>query len=78
MKAELHLKKARRFMATAKRLHLVDDFEAIMWANMHICTHWINAVFHENDLTAESYDFEHSWHLERCDDPERTNGAMMI
>ena len=76
MKAKHHLKKARRFMASAKRLHPVDDYEAVMWANMHICTHWINAVFHKNGLTAEDYDFEHTWHLERCDDPERIRAGL--
>jgi hypothetical protein len=71
MKPDLHLAKARRFIATKGRLDPVEDYEAIMWANMHICTHWINAIFHAGGLTSEKYDFEHTWHLDRCPDRER-------
>jgi hypothetical protein len=67
---DAHLDKAQRFIATGKQLDPVEDYEAVMWCNMHICTNWINAVFHARGLTDETYDFEHTWHLDRC--PDRT------
>jgi len=76
MKPELHLAKAKRFLGTVEHLDEEDDFEAIMWASMHICTHWINAIFHAKGLTAEDYDFEHTWRLGRCPDPDRLQAGL--
>ena len=71
MTPELHLAKAAHFAATADRLHPEEDYEAIMWAGMHMCTHWTNAVFHARGLTTVEFDFEHSWYIDRCPDTDK-------
>jgi len=72
---KLHLTKAEHLAATAARLDPVEDFEAIMWAGMHMCTHWTNAIFHTKGLTGVEFDFEHSWYIDRCPD---TDQVLMI
>ena len=52
MTPELHLTKAAHFAATAARLDPVEDYEAILWAGMHTCTPWTNAIFHAKGLTS--------------------------
>jgi hypothetical protein len=73
---ELHLTKAAHFRATAAHLNPEDDYEAIMWAGMHTCTHWTNAVFHAKGLTGVEFDFEHSWYIDRCPDTDRVLAGL--
>jgi hypothetical protein len=73
---ELHLTKAANFAATAARLDPTEDYEAIMWAGMHSCTHWTNAIFHAKGLTSVEFDFEHSWYIDRCPDPDRVLAGL--
>lgn len=68
---ELHLSKAARFAATSDRLHPEEDYEEIMRAGMHMCTHWTNAVFHARGLTSIEFHFEHSWYIDRCPDTDK-------
>ena len=76
MKPELHLTKAAHFAATAARLDPVEDYEAVMWAGMHMCTHWTNAIFHAKGLTGVEFDFEHSWYIDRCPDTDRVLAGL--
>lgn len=76
MTPELHLTKAAHFRATAAHLNPEDDYEAIMWAGMHTCTHWTNAVFHAKGLTGVEFDFEHSWYIDRCPDTDRVLAGL--
>jgi hypothetical protein len=71
MSPEIHLAKAARFERTVTRLDPTDDFEAIMWAYMHVSTHWANAVFHAKELTDIEFDFEHTFYIDRSPDRER-------
>ena len=71
MTPELHLTKARHFSKTVTCLDAKEDYEAIMWAGMHMCTHWTNAVFHAKGLTSVEFDFEHSWYIDRCPDTDK-------
>lgn len=76
VKPELHLTKAAHFAATAARLDPTEDYEAIMWAGMHSCTHWTNAIFHAKGLTDVEFDFEHSWYIDRCPDTDRVLAGL--
>jgi hypothetical protein len=49
---KLHLTKARHFSKTVTRLDAKEDYKAIMWAGMHICAHWTNAIFLARGLTS--------------------------
>jgi hypothetical protein len=71
MSPEIHLAKAAKFEATVTQLDPTDDFEVIMWAYMHISTHWANAVFHAKELTDIEFDFEHTFYIDRSPDRER-------
>jgi len=72
----LHLAKAARFAASAARLDAEEDYEAIMWAGMHMCTHWTNAIFHAKGLTGVEFDFEHTWYIDRCPDTGRVVAGL--
>ena len=78
MKPELHINKAARFITIANQMSPERDYEAIMWANLHVSTHLINAIFHVNELTGEDFDFEHTWHLYRFPDEERLRAGLDI
>lgn len=76
MKAEAHILKAGRFEATIGRLDPEEDYEAIIWASMHVCTHWLNAVFHAKGITPEDIDFEHTFYLEKIPDQESLRASL--
>ena len=63
MKIEEHMAKADRFMQSVKKLHPTDDFEAVMWGRMHICSNWINAALHAKGIIPEKDDVAHTWYL---------------
>ncbi len=63
MTIDEHMAKAERFNASLKCLDPVDDYEAVMWARMHICSNWINAALHAKAVTPEDDDVAHTWYL---------------
>ena len=63
MKIEEHMAKAERFVESMKKLDSVADYEAIMWARMHICSNWINTALHAKGITPEADDVAHTWYL---------------
>lgn len=63
MKIEEHMAKADRFVQSAKKLDAEQDFEAVMWARMHICSNWMNAALHAKGITPETDDVAHTWYL---------------
>ncbi len=63
MKIEEHMAKADRFAQSMQKLHPTDDFEAVMWARMHICSNWINAALHAKGIIPEEDDVAHTWYL---------------
>ena len=68
MKVKEHIEKAGRFERSAKKLDAAEDFEAILWARMHICTNLLNAAFHAAGITPEEFDFSHTFYLEEFPD----------
>ena len=76
MEIKKHMEKAARFERTAGRLRLEEDYEAIIWARMHACTHWLNAVFHAQKITPANIDFEHTWYLEKIPDQEQLRAHL--
>ena len=76
VKPKLHLTKAAQFAATAARLDPIEDYKAVMWAGMHMCTHWTNAIFHAKGLTDVEFDFEHFWYIDRCPDTDRVLAGL--
>lgn len=76
MEIERHMEKAARFERTAGRLRCEEDYETIIWARMHACTHWLNAAFHAQKITPADLDFEHTWYLEKIPDQERLRAHL--
>ena len=76
MEIEKHIEKSERFERTAGRLHPEEDYEAIIWARMHACTHWLNAAFHAPKITPSDLDFEHTWYLEKIPNQEQLRAHL--
>lgn len=70
MNAQEHIEKAGRFERSLKKLDASEDYEAIMWARMHICTNLVNAAFHTAGVTPVDFDFSHTFYLEKFPDHE--------
>lgn len=71
MKPKIHMDKAANYVASIGRLDVEEDYEAILWASMQACTHWMNAIFHAKGLTSEDFDADHTWYLDNCPDRQR-------
>lgn len=63
MKIEEHMAKAERFARSVEKLDPAEDFEAVMWGRMHICSNWINAALHAKGVIPENNDVAHTWYL---------------
>ena len=63
MLIEEHLAKAKRFIESAGKLDPVDDYEAILWARMHIGSNWLCAALHALGMTPPEDDVAHTWWL---------------
>ncbi len=63
MKIEEHMAKAGRFVQSLKKLDAEQDFEAVMWGRMHICSNWMNAALHAKGVLPENDDVAHTWYL---------------
>ena len=76
MNPKIHMDKAARYVATIGGLDPEDDYETILWASMHACTHWMNAIFHAKGLTGEDFDVAHTWYLDGCPDRGRLDPKL--
>lgn len=63
MKIEEHMAKADRYAQSMKKLDPAQDFEAVMWARMHVCSNWMNAALHAKGIILEKDDVAHTWYL---------------
>ncbi len=71
MQIKEHLAKAERFIRSARKLDPQEDYEAILWARMHIGSNWLCAALHALKMTPPEDDVAHTWWLYEYGDRKR-------